>query len=235
MAAVLVATLVVAAGVQGLIGLGLGLVAAPVLALVAPHLLPDVMLWLALLMPVVTLVREHHEIDWRGLAWALLLRVPGTALGVGLVAWLSPRALGAIVGVMVLTSVLLTVRAVEVPVTRLTLAGAGFISGVTGTTTSIGGPPLALLYQHRSPHQIRSTLAVFFVAGAAMSLVGLGMAGALEISTFVLAMTMVPALFLGFAASRVLDRRLPRHHVRTGVLLVSGLSAVAALLRAVFG
>lgn len=235
MAAVLVATLVVAAGVQGLIGLGLGLVAAPVLALVAPHLLPDVMLWLALLMPVVTLVREHHEIDWNGLAWALPLRVPGTALGVGLVAWLSPQALGAIVGVMVLASVLLTVRAVELPVTRGTLAGAGFLSGVTGTTTSIGGPPLALLYQHRPPHQIRSTLAVYFIAGAAMSLVGLGMAGALEVSTFLLAMAMVPALLLGFAASRVVDRRVPRHHIRTGVLLVSGLSAVAALLRSLFG
>jgi uncharacterized membrane protein YfcA len=234
-AAVLVATLVVAAGVQGLVGLGLGLVAAPVLALLAPHLLPDMMLWLALLMPVVTLVREHHEIDWNGLAWALPLRVPGTALGVGLVAWLSPRALGAIVGVIVLASVLLTVRAVEVPVTRVTLAGAGFVSGVTGTTTSIGGPPLALLYQHRAPHQIRSTLAVYFVAGAAMSLVGLGMAGALEVSTFVLAMTMVPALLLGFAASRVADRRVPRQHIRTGVLLVSGLSAVAALLRSLFG
>jgi uncharacterized membrane protein YfcA len=234
-AAVLVATLVVAAGVQGLVGLGLGLVSAPVVALLAPRLLPDVLLWLALLMPVVTLVKEHHEIDWHGLGWALPLRVPGTALGVGLVAWLSPQALGTIVGVMVLVSVLLTVRAVEVPVTRATLAGAGFVSGVTGTTTSIGGPPLALLYQHRSPHQIRSTLAVYFVAGAAMSLVGLGLAGALEMSTFILAMAMVPALFLGFAASRVVDRWVPRRHIRTGVLLVSGLSAVAVLLRSLLG
>ena len=40
---------------------------------------------------------------------------------------------------------------------------------------------MALLYQHRSPQQIRSTLAVLFTVGAAMSLVGIWLGGHLEI------------------------------------------------------
>jgi uncharacterized membrane protein YfcA len=230
-AAVLAATLVVAAGVQGLVGLGLGLVSAPVVALVAPRLMPDFLLWLALLMPMVTLVREHHDIDWRGLAWSLPSRVPGTALGVLLVAWVSEEALSLMVGSMVLLSVLLSVRAVEVPVNVRTLSAAGFVSGITGTTTSIGGPPMALLYQHRSPSQLRSTLAIYFIAGAALSLVGLAIGGALEGSTFLLALALVPALFVGFAISRVLVRWVPPRHIRGGVLLVCGLSAVVLLVR----
>lgn len=231
MAAVLAVTLVVAAGVQGLVGLGLGLVSAPVVALVAPRLMPDFLLWLALLMPMVTLVREHHDIDWRGLAWSLPSRVPGTALGVLLVAWVSEEVLGLMVGAMVLLSVLLSVRAVEVPVNVRTLSAAGFVSGITGTTTSIGGPPMALLYQHRSPSQLRSTLAIYFIAGAALSLVGLAIGGALEGSTFLLALALVPALLVGFAISRVLVRWLPPRHIRGGVLLVCGLSAVVLLVR----
>ena len=231
MAAVLAATLVVAAGVQGLVGLGLGIVSAPVVALVAPRLMPDFLLWLALLMPMVTLVREHHDIDWRGLAWSLPSRVPGTALGVLLVAWVSEEVLGLMVGAMVLLSVLLSVRAVEVPVNVRTLSAAGFVSGITGTTTSIGGPPMALLYQHRSPSQLRSTLAIYFIAGAALSLVGLAIGGALEGSTFLLALALVPALLVGFAISRVLVRWVPPRHIRGGVLLVCGLSAVVLLVR----
>jgi uncharacterized membrane protein YfcA len=229
--AVLVATLVVAAAVQGLIGLGLGLVSAPVVALVTPQLMPELLLWLVLLMPLVTLLREHHDVDWRGLAWALPWRVPGTALGVFLVAWVPVHAIGIMVGSMVLLSVLLSVRAVEVPVNAGTLSTAGFVSGVTGTTTSIGGPPLALLYQHRSPRQIRSTLGVYFVAGAGLSLAGLGLAGALEVSTLLLALALVPALLAGFALSRVADRWVPRRHIRTGVLVVCAMSAVVLLLR----
>lgn len=231
MAAVLAATLVVAAGVQGLVGLGLGLVSAPVVALVAPQLMPDLLLWLALVMPLVTLVREHHEIDWRGLAWSLPSRIPGTAVGVGLVAVISPETMGILVGSMVLLSVLLTATAVDIPVNVRTLSSAGFVSGITGTTTSIGGPPMALLYQHRSPRQIRSTLALYFIAGAALSLVGLAVAGTLDRSTFLLALALVPALVVGFALSRLLDRWVPRRHIRSGVLLVCALSAVAVLVR----
>jgi uncharacterized protein len=179
----------------------------------------------------VTLLREHHDIDWRGLGWSLPLRVPGTAVGVFLVAWMSTSSLGLMVGSMVLLSVLLTVRAVEVPVNRTTLATAGFVSGITGTTTSIGGPPMALLYQHRSPTQLRSTLALYFIGGAALSLAGLAMAGTLEHSTFLLAVSLVPSLFLGFGLSRLLVHRVPAPHIRSGVLVVCALSAVAVLVR----
>ena len=114
------------------------------------------------------------------------------------------------------------------------LTAAGFVSGVTGTATSIGGPPMALLYQHRSPTQIRSTLGIYFTVGAALSLAGLGLAGALEATSFWLALALVPTLVLGFVVSRLLDRHLPRHHVRTGVLLICGLSSLVLLVRSLF-
>jgi uncharacterized membrane protein YfcA len=229
--AVLAATLVVGAAVQGLVGLGLGLVAAPVTMLLEPSLMPDLLLWLAMLLPVVTLVREHHDIDWRGLGWAVSARVPGTVLGVYLLTVFSERALGIAVGVMVLASVLVTARAVVVPVNRTSLVAAGLTSGVTGTATSIGGPPMALLLQHRGPAQIRSTLGVYFLLGAGLSLLGLGVSGALEWSTFLLALLMVPCLVVGFVISRVLHRIVPRHRVRAAVLTVCGASAVVLLVR----
>lgn len=227
----LAATLVVAALVQGLVGLGLGLVAAPVVALLEPRLMPELMLWLGMLMPVVTLAREHHDIDWRGIAWALPTRVVGTVAGVWLVATVSDAALGALVGVVVLLAVLLSLRTVDLEVTRPRLAAAGLVSGISGTATSIGGPPIALLYQHRPAAQIRSTLAVFFAVGAGLSLVGLALAGEMEPGTALLALALAPALVVGFVLSRVLDRRLPQHHVRVGVLAVCAASAVAALVR----
>ena len=234
MVAVLAATLVVGAAVQGLVGLGLGLVAAPVTMLLEPSLMPDLLLWLAMLLPVVTLVREHHDIDWRGLGWAVSARVPGTVLGVYLLTVFSERALGIAVGVMVLVSVLVTARAVVVPVNRTNLVAAGLTSGVTGTATSIGGPPMALLLQHRGAAQIRSTLGVYFLLGAGLSLLGLGLSGGLEWSTFLLAMLMLPCLVVGFVISQSLHRIVPRDRVRVAVLLVCGASAVVLLVRSLF-
>ena len=232
--AIIALAVLVGAVVQGTVGLGLGLVAAPVASLVTPSLVPELLLWLAMLMAAQTMVGEHRGTDWRGLGWALPPRVLGTVLGVWVVAVAPDRVIGIAVGVMVLVSVLLTVRTVTLPVNRVTLPIAGFVSGVTGTATSIGGPPLAILYQHHRPAVLRPTLAAYFVVGAALSLVGLGVAGELRANVALLALLLAPLLVLGHRASVPVRRRLPAAAVRAGVLVVCAASALVLLVLSVF-
>jgi uncharacterized protein len=227
----LAAAVIVGATAQGLVGLGVGLVAAPVTALVAPDLMPGLLLWLAASMPIVTLLREHDAIDWRGLAWAMPARIPGTAIGVFVVATFAERDLGLCVAVIVLVAVALTVHTVTFPVSRTSLLTAGLISGITGTATSIGGPPLALVYQHRAPRQVRCTLAVYFLVGAALSLAGLGIEGSLDVEEFEAAVVLLPALVLGFAVSRLLHRVVHPRRMRAGVLVVCATGALVLLVR----
>ena len=231
MVAVLAATLVVGAAVQGLVGLGVGLVSAPVVTLLEPDLMPGLLLFMGFFTPVLTLLVDRSDIDWRGLAWSLPFRVPGTVVGVWLVTVVADRALGIAVGAMVLLSVLVTWRTVRVPMNRWTLSLAGTVSGVTATTTSIGGPPIAVIYQHEPATRIRSTLAVYFAAGAVFSLVGLAIAGELTAAEVGLAALMLPALVLGLAVALVVRRRLATESIRTGVLWVCALSALALLVR----
>lgn len=228
---VLTVAVLVGALVQGLVGLGVGLVAAPMVTLLAPELMPSSLLLVALLLPMITLLHEHRDIDWRGLGWSLPARVPGTALGVWLVASVSARGLGIVVGLMVLASVVVTYRAVRVPITPSTLVGAGFVSGVTGTATSIGGPPIAVLYQHSPATRIRATLAVYFLLGALFSLVGLGVTGAVDLRDLWFALMWLPALFLGAALARVVRRIVDPASIRLGVLAVCAASAVVLLAR----
>ena len=229
------ATLFVGAVVQGLVGLGVGLVAAPVVTLLEPSLMPGMMLLMGLFTPLMTLAHDHHDIHWRGLAWALPARIPGTALGVLLVALVAGRRLGILIGLMTLISVVLTARAIEVQINRATLVSAGFASGLGATVTSIGGPPIAILYQHEQPARVRSTLAVFFGVGALFSLVGLGLAGHLSAQEFQVAAVMVPFLVLGIAASVWLRGRLVGESLRVPVLMVCAASALVLLVRSLTG
>ncbi|KQW53167.1 sulfite transporter TauE/SafE [Nocardioides sp. Root1257] len=217
--------------VQAVVGLGIGLIAAPVITLVAPELMPGVLIALAFVLPCVTLVHDHEDIDWHGLNWSLPSRLVGTAGGVWVVATFTADQLGAFIGAIVLLAVTVTWRAVTVPVNRGTLSAAGFVGGVTGTATSIGGPPFALLYQHRPPPQIRSTMAVYFLVGAAISLVGLGLSGDLEAHQLAVAGVLLPAVGLGVLLGAPLRRVLPAHRVRPAVLLVSAASALVLVVR----
>ena len=223
--------LILGATIQAMVGLGLGLVAAPTITILDPGLMPELLLVLAASLPLLTLIDSHDEIDWRGLAWVLPARVPGTALGVLFLAQFSEQYIGVAVALMVLLAVALSLTPLAVPVRPATLATAGFISGAAGTATTIGGPPVALLYQHRPPDQIRNTLAVMFTVGAAMSLVGLWLGGTFEIRVFLLALLLTPCLALGASAGGRLRGVMPEHQIRYGVLAVCAASALVLLLR----
>jgi hypothetical protein len=233
--AVIAAAVVVGSTVQSAVGLGVGLVAAPVTALLEPTLMPGALLMVAVLMPCLTLIHDHHDIHWSGLSWSLPARVPGTLVGVWVVTELSDRELGIMIGLVVLIAVGVTWRAVVVPVNRATLSAAGFTSGITGTATSIGGPPIAIVYQHRPPREIRTTMAVYFLVGAALSLVALTVSGDLTGDQVVAALALLPFLAVGALVGTWARRSLPAHVVRPAVLVVSSASAVVLLVRSIVG
>src|SRR2546430_13772364 len=85
---------VLGALVQSGIGLGLGVVAAPVVTLLDPALMPRPMLVAGAFLPVLILARETRHTDWPGVSWALAGRIPGTAAGLWLLTAVPAQALG---------------------------------------------------------------------------------------------------------------------------------------------
>lgn len=233
--AILAAAVLIGSLVQGAVGLGLGLVAAPVVTLLDPGLMPGVMIWLASAYPLLTLATEWRATDWHGLGWALAGRVPGTAVGVLVVSLVSARLLGVLVGVMVLGAVLLTAFVARLPMRPSVLVGAGLVSGVTGTATSIGGPPLALIYQHESGTRLRATMGAYFLGGGILSLAGLGLGGELRDSQAMTALALAPFMLLGFALGGPVRRHVDAGRTRPAVLVLCVLSAVALLVRSLVG
>ncbi len=228
---VLAAAVFVGALVQGVVGLGVGLVFAPIAATLVPELMPVLPLWLGLATASSSLLTERHGIDWHVIRWAMPARVAGTAGGIWLVLQFTPSQIGIAVAVMVLLAVALSVRSVTVPVNRGTLVGAGLAGGVAGTATSIAGPPIALLLQHRKPSEVRPTLAVFFTVGAAVSLVGLAATGAAPPAAFGIGILLTPFVFAGLYAGARVRERVSRERFRYAVLVVCALSALVLLAK----
>lgn len=218
--------------VQGLLGFGLGLLAAPVVTLLEPALMPGAMLTAVVVLPLMGLLAEWRHVDWRGLAWGVPARVPGTVAGTWLVAVATPRVLGLIVGAMVLAAVATTLWAVKVRITPVSLVAAAMTSGVVGTATSIGGPPLALLYQHSSGPTVRATLGGFFFLGTLISLLSLTVGGQFTTEQATAGLALIPFVVGGFLASLPVRRRFAMGGVRTAVLVLVTLSGLAVIVNA---
>lgn len=221
----------VGALVQGAVGFGLALVAAPLCVLIEPRLVPGPILAVSCVLTVLVWVRERRDMDLRGAAWALIGRVPGTVAGALILVSVSQTTLSVLFATIVLVGVLLTAVGPRVRPTPRTLLVAGALGGVMGTVASIGGPPMALVLQHETGARLRGTLAVYFTVGSAMSLAvlaGVGRFGAWE---FMATAALTPGVLLGYLASRSFTSWLDAGRTRGAVLVVSATSALALMIR----
>ena len=223
------AALGVAAAVQGGLGFGMNLLAAPLLALVEPRLVPGPLLLAAVILTVLIARRDRADVDWRGVRWMMSGRIPGTVLGALLVASISTSGVAIAVGLAVLLAAALNVVDLGLRPTPTTLAGAGLVSGFSGTVSSIGGPPLAVVYAGQRGPVIRGTLSVVFVVGGFISIAALAVVGKLGAVELGFAVVLQPPVLIGFWLSRRLAAHLDAGRTKAAVLSVSVLGALAVI------
>jgi uncharacterized membrane protein YfcA len=227
---VLLAVVTLGALVQGGIGFGAGMIAVPVLAVVAPEALPVTMLAWAAPLNVAVALRERDEVDRAGVGWVTLGRLPGTALGAWVVGTVAAETVSVLAGGALLVAVATSVASLTVTPTSPAKVAAGFVSGAMSAATSLGGPALALLYQREEGPTMRSTLGVNLTLGVILSLGLLAATGAVRGHQVALALALQPGLVLGLALSRPLARYLDRGWLRPTVLGCATVGAVGSIL-----
>lgn len=145
-----VVVVLVGAVLQGSVGFGMNVVAAPVVIQFEPDLVPGPLLLAAFFLTLLAAVRERTTLDISGAGWIVVGRVPGSVLGALAVAMLSTRGLSLALAVIVLSAVAASASGISIAENRATMFGAGAVAGFSSTTSSVGGPPIALVLQGRA-------------------------------------------------------------------------------------
>ena len=125
--------------VQGTIGFGMAVVAAPFLYQIDPALVPGPLIFSGMAIGALSARRYASEIDVSILGYALLGRVPGSMIGVLILTLVSIQHLSLVLGGAVLLAVVGSLFPYQLKTTPFTLFSAGLCSGMMGTAASIGG------------------------------------------------------------------------------------------------
>jgi uncharacterized membrane protein YfcA len=216
---------------KGSIGFGLGLIGAPLLALIDARLVPGPLLSAAAVLTLLLTRRDWHGISFPDLRWSLSGYVVGILVAAAVVIALPPDRLSLTFGAVVILAVVLTASGLHLAPGPKVLVGAGVLSGFMGTTASIGGPAIALVYQRASGPRIRGTLSAYFVIGILLSISGLTLIGRFGRIELVLALSLIPGVLVGFALSHRTARLLDRGYMRVGVLVVSAAAGTVVILK----
>ena len=231
----LLALSIVASGalVQGTIGFGLAVVAAPFLYQIHPALVPGPIIMAALGIGILSAYRYRQHIDLSTMKYAFLGRIPGSIMGGWLLLLFSSKQMGLFLGASVLIAVAASLSSVSLKANPKSLFVAGLFSGVMGTASSIGGPPIALVMQNESGDRIRANLSVFFVFGGLVSLLVMAMGGMLDSAVMVYGILFIPAVLVGSLAARQIVQYVNQAMIRKALLFLCSVSGVVAISSAI--
>lgn len=216
---------------QGAVGFGMGMLGSPLLLLIDSRFIPGPILASTMVFTGLLTLRERRAIDFGGVRWAMAGRFVGTLPAAAVLALVPAEQLRLLFGAMVLLAVVISVSGLHVEPRPATLLAGGALSGLMGTIAAVGGPPIALLYQHASGARVRGTLSSVFLVGTVLSLAALMLVGRFGRDELLLSLALLPGAAIGFLVSRRIASRLDRGYTRRAVLAVASVAGLIVVGR----
>ncbi|PKF61545.1 permease [Psychromonas sp. psych-6C06] len=215
--------------IQTVTGFGMAVIAGPILIVIAPQYLPGPIILVGLFLALINVLKYKESVCLTKQKFSFLGLIPGTIVGALLLYIVDVAQLSMFIGVVVLVAVLLSLLPIKIQETPKRLTIAGFLSAFFGTSSGIGGPPMALLMQHQKSSLIRANLAAFFVVSSVLSLLMLIPVGYMSLQHVYLSLPLLPASYLGYRVAIIAINKIPEKMIRTLSLilcLIAGLCAV---------
>ncbi len=212
----------------------MAVIAAPILVVYKPEWVPILITCLALVLSLMNTFNQREFLQLKELSLPFIARIPGTVFGAWLLTQLSTFWLQVCVATCVLLAVIVSGSGKQFQYTPARLSMAAFVSGITGTTTSIGGPPMALVMQHGHPASVRANLSAYFTYSCTISLVAYAYLGLITPALIHDLISFLPVCLAGFLAGVKSRDYVDAGRFRPLILLLCGVSAIIALAGAVF-
>ena len=230
------ATLAVVVGsiVQVTSGVGGGFIIVPLLAWVDLGLVPAPLIFASLSLSTLMAFRERGAIDWMHVPATLIGLIPGSLAGAYVLSSVPANSLGIVFGTVILLGILITTAGIEIRPTRVTALISGALGGAMGTTSGIGAPLLALLYQRETGPRVRATLAMLYTGASILILVVLFGFDKFSVTEARSGLLLMPGFLLGYWVANRFTVHLDRGGTRIAVLCVSAAAAIALIVRSLF-
>ncbi len=164
---------------QGVTGFGFALISAPIMVIFfSPKVVVPVVVTYGLLISLVILVECRRWLDLRRI-WALMVAgLAGIPVGVHLLTVLEAATLKVLIGGAITLFALAILTGFRKPIEneRLAFGPVGFVSGLLGGSTSMGGPPAVLFFSNQGVEKqtFRANLVAYFLVlsvGAVMAFI----------------------------------------------------------------
>lgn len=228
--------LFMAAIVKGTTGFGYALVSTPFLLILwDPEFIVPVFMPLAVVGDILIVIGTWRLIAWRQVIPLSIAGVISAPFGAYLLIAVPQEGLRLMVALLALISAVMLFLGIKIMIRREVLASlvAGSLSGLFSTSTTMSGPPVAILLinQRIEKQRFRASLAMYFLIMQLVGAVSLIFLGPLNGDTILVSTILLPTVILGnFIALKLVDR-LPQDVFTRITIIVVAVTASLVLVQ----
>ncbi len=216
---------------QGLIGYGIGMFCAPLLFLINPSLVPAPLILLSTLLSIIMMIRDRGHLQFGQVAWAMKGGFVGVIIAGVILKIATKDQFELVFGLLILAAVGITLLGYKPTVNKTSSIIAGFASAFMGTITAVGGPPIALLYQHGDIKNIKANLTAFFLFLNFIAITTYVFIGEITLDTLRIFAMASPGVVIGVYLSTKMQGIVKAHLARRWILVLSAITAIIAIIR----
>jgi uncharacterized membrane protein YfcA len=219
---------------QSAIGIGFG-IPAGILVLLEPSMVPSCIILMGSFLALSNAMLSYKDIIKVDLIYSYTGRVIGSILAMPLIfLTLGTDYYLIIFGVLLLIATYLSAKKWNIVATKKNITIAGTASGLMGTLTGIGGPPMAIVYQNSSAIKVVATLNMFFGIGALFSVLLFIYYDLINLPEVMKSIYLTPGLIIGtYIGRRKIIREFVNRNLKNLIIAVCFISAVVIILNAI--
>lgn len=219
---------------QSAIGIGFG-IPAGILVLLEPSMVPSCIILMGSFLALSNAMLSYKDIIKVDLIYSYTGRVIGSILAMPLIfLTLGTDYYLIIFGVLLLIATYLSAKKWDIVATKKNITIAGTASGLMGTLTGIGGPPMAIVYQNSSAKKVVATLNMFFGIGALFSVLLFIYYDLINLPEVMKSIYLAPGLIIGtYIGRRKIIREFVNRNLKNLIIAVCFISAVVIILDAI--
>ncbi len=229
--AVVVAITSIGALVHGSTGIGMALVAAPILAGIDPGFTPAPLMLATQLISARHVVAERDSTDREAVRRCLIGLPIGVAAALFLLSVIDDSAMALFIGTATAVACILLLIGIRPMRTDRTEMAGGAAIAFAAVSAGLPGPPGVVTFNDLKPSALRGTLSTYMAFVVVVGITGLLFTGSLVARDLLKIGYLLPGIVIGLVAARYLRHHLDRTWFRPVVLVVAMCGGLAVVAR----
>jgi len=225
--------LIVSSILQMATGVSVGMIIVPFLAMISYTLVPVPVVFASLTLTMMMAYQGREHIDKVNMPQVSIGMLLGIFVALYIFKTVKFEYLGVIFGVIILLSVLISMKMKDFKLTHKMNYGGGFIAGVMGALAAVGGQVLALLFQNHPLPSIKATLAFLYTIFSFVMLGVFYMADELTTGQLISGFYMMPGFMIGFFVAPVFAKYFNPKYAKPVVLGMATFGALVLIVKGV--